>query len=175
MTPAPKIVGPWDVEITTVFDDASVVSSTRLLRDMARPLSMYEIHSIRATMSEAGTGNLSAMGITDGQVPVGVTNTDIGMMSLHTGSQGIAVTTPTIFWHWGRSAQRALTDPMIYLPRRFYWDGQMHGVWQNGAGAGIEYMWVIQFRVVTFGEADYLALANKVPPATSRKRRFIST
>lgn len=174
---SPVDIGPWDVVVKGLFDDASVVSSRLILPVPSRERSVYELHSLRLTMSEAGTGNLASGGFTDGPVPVGVTNNDIGLMSLHTGSQGVAVETPSILWHWGRSAQKSSGqgDGTLYLPPGFYYDGALHGAFQNGSGSGNEWLWTVVFRVVRFSHPAWLALRGKLPPATVAKDRVIST
>lgn len=174
--PKPIDITSWTIAVVSQFDDASVVSSIRLLPDTPRERSVYELHSVRATMSGAGTGNLASMGFIDAPVPVGITNTDLAMMATRHGAL-TGQTTGNLFWHWGRSNQigAGMGDGTIYLPPKFLYDGELHGIWQNGAGAAIEFLFTCTYRVWTFSRRDYIALQGKLPPGNVGKDRQIST
>lgn len=168
----PIEVGPWDLAVVTHLDSASVVSSTRVLQAPDREGTVYEIHSLRATMSEEGTGNLAAMGFADGPIPVAATlaNNDETLMLTRNDRRENTFEMPNVYWHWGRSAQRALTQSTILMPPEFYWGGELHGVFQNGAGATIAFMYTVVFRMVTFPTKDWASILAHILPGTGKKK-----
>jgi len=172
MDARPIHVGNWDID-SIVHEDtaAAVVASTRLLPARPRPAAVYEIFSIRATMSEDGTGDLSSMGISDFEVPIGavVPNTDGDLMQLRHEQIVNTFEVGSVYWHWGRSNQIALQEPTIYMPPGMLWDGEMFGVFQNGAGAVVTYLWTITYRIVRFSEKDFPTVVAHILPRSATK------
>jgi hypothetical protein len=55
------------------------------------------------------------------------------------------------------------------MPPDFFWQGEMHGVFQNGAGATVTFLWIVLYRIVTFSEVDFPHIVNQIMPAGSTK------
>lgn len=176
--PNPIDIGLWDVTTIALFDDASVVHTTEILPDVPRPMSLYELHNIHMSMSEDGTGDLASMGITDEAILLNssISNTDGALMSVRS-NMNSGFRSGNVYWHMGRSNQlgAGIGSPVITFPPRFYWAGGLHGIFQNGAGAGIEFLWTAIFRVVTFAMNDFKQLIAKCAPRSAVKERRVST
>ena len=170
--PSPIDVFPWDLSVVNLADASSVIQSTRLLDSVPRPNAVYEIHSVRATLSEDGTGDLASAAIGTGpEIPAGLANNDGALMGVRSTARIGGALTPTVVWHWGRSNQAGAGsgDGSIYLPPEFYWDGEMQGFLQNGAGATVDVLFTVAFRIVVFSEKDFLALLARILPGTIQK------
>jgi len=162
--------GNWDIAALTIDDSSSVQSSAEILPRSKNPRSLYEIHSVRCTMSGDGTGILASAGICDGQIPAGLSNTDGSLMQARADLFVPAIgVLPNIWWHWPRSAQHGQSET-VYLPPDFFWEGVMHGCFQNAAGAGVQFLWTVIFRTVRFSGADFLEAAQRMFPRTGKKR-----
>lgn len=176
--PRPLSVFPWDVKAVDLIDASSAVVATRLLDSEPRPSALYEIHSVRCTMSIAGTGNLASAGITNGpELPAGVGNTDGALMSIRSNNRIGGADSPSLIWHWGRAetGRGSTGDGTIYLPPEFYWDGEMYGILQNGAGATVDALFTVVFRIVEFSKRDFLRVVHRVLPGTIEKlAKFIA-
>ena len=169
---APIDRGNWDINTIVHVEAASVVASTKLLPARPRAATVYEIFSIRATMSEDGTGDLASCGISDFEVPVGATvgNTDGDLMQLRSDEVVNTIPVGSVYWHWLRSNQSALTNPTIYMPPGMFWDGEMHGVFQNGSGAVVTFLYTIQYRLARFAEKDFADVIAHILPRSATKR-----
>lgn len=172
MHASPVDVGNWDINcITHIESGIGVVVSTLLLPERPRPASVYEIFSIRTTMSEDGTGDLVSAGISDTEVPAGasVGNTDGDMMVLRQENPQNTFAVGSVYWHWGRSNQLALSQSTIYMPPGMLWDGPMHGVMQNGGGATVVYLFTVTYRVVRFSERNFPDVVRHILPGSATK------
>ncbi len=168
MPATPIEIGQWRAKPTVHSDSASIVGSTLLLDKLSRS-AVYEIHSIRAHMNASGTTTLASMGISDGEVPVGVGNDDNALLAMAREAEN-AQERPDVFWFWGRSQQnQGPENAPVMLPPEFYWTGEMHGVFQNGAGATVLYLWTVVYRIVRFRDEDFANITHKVMPAGSTK------
>ena len=168
----PIDIGPWDIATRAHLDSGSVVSSSQVLQSPDRQGTVYEIASLRATMSEDGTGDLSSMGFADGPIPVAASlaNNDETLMLTRSDSRTNTFAMPNVYWHWGRSNQIALTQPTIYMPPEFYWGGELHGVFQNGAGATVAYLYTVIFRMVRFPDKDWADILAHILPGSAKKK-----
>lgn len=165
----PTSRGQWQIAARSHTDTTSVVGSVRILDKLPRS-AVYEIYSLRGQMNEVGTGVLASMAISDGAVPGSIGNNAAALLNM--GRQNSdAVQRPDIFWFWGRTAQfQGPENADVYLPPDFFWTSEMHGVFQNGAGASIVYMWTVVYRVVTFSTKDFANVTHKMAPMGSTKR-----
>jgi len=164
----PIRTGFWDIVARDHQDTASVVGDVELLPKLDRS-AVYELWSLRVSMTEEGTGDLSSMGVGDGPVGVGTGNDDATILDMRAAATPIV--RPNVFWHWGRSNQ--LQGPLgdVMFPPQFYWAGPLHGLFQNGAGASITYLWTVIYRIVHFRDQDFAELIAKVLPGGADKKR----
>ncbi len=170
--PTPRDIGPWDLAAATLNDASSAVVGVEVLPRTSRVHSAYELHSVRATWSEDGTGDLMALAMADGNVPTGVTNADQALMALrHETPIGGGPDQPNVWWHWGRSNQlgAGTGDGTIYLPPEFYWDGELWGIMQNGSGSAPSGLWTVTFRRVAWTQRDFLTIKGRLAPDASKK------
>jgi len=172
MLPKPTDIGPWDIQSLTHQESGSVIASSEVLRQ-AEPRQIYEIWSFRMTMTEDGTGDLASMGIGTAFFPQGSTNSDNLLVSLRTELKIGGLDPGNVWWHMGRSNQlgQGIGGPDIYFPPDFWWDGPVFGYFQNGAGATIDYLWTIVYRVLTFTQRDWTLAVNSSLPRRGRKHR----
>ena len=175
--PKPIDIGPWDVSTVVHQESGSLVGATRLLADKPKPQSCYEIHSMRGTMTEDGTGDLASMAIATGDIPAGLTNEDGIIFELREELQIGGADVGSVLWTWGRSNQLGAGqgDGTIYLPPEFYWDGPMFGVFQNGAGATVQFLFTVVYRIVTFSRAAWPAISSSFLPGRARKSLTFTT
>ena len=170
----PTDVGPWDI-VTRVLGELGQVDvgSTPVLEDEPRETSVYELHSIRMSMSLQGTAILASMGMTDGPIVGTITNDDRSLMEV---SSEVPPTGPApqanLYWHVGRSQQNGagVSESHFYFPPEFYWALGLHGAFQNGSGSNITFMWTVIFRVVRFSRNDFPQVISKLPPLTAHKQ-----
>lgn len=171
MVATPVKTGPWDLVAVGHFDATSAITALQLLKERTRERTLYEIHSLRVTWSEDGTGDLASFGIADGDVPAGLSNADGVLMGLRNVGPLGGAANPNLYWHWGRSNQlgAGTGDGTIYLPPDFYWAGAMWGIMQNGAGATVTALYTVCFRLVEFSKRDYIEMLNSILPGSATK------
>lgn len=176
MSERPISIGEWDLAVRAISDASSAVVSGLILAEPGRDSAVYELHSIRCTMSEDGTGDLASAAIADAPIAAGLNNADGDLMGIHERSQlaGGGIRDPNTIFHWGRSNQlgSGSGDGTIYLPPSFYWDGEIHGLLQNGAGATVSTLFTIVFRVVVFSANSFNRLRDRILPNTIAKARI---
>jgi len=167
--PRPQIETFWDMTVVAHTDTGSVIASTLVLPRLTRDFAVYELWSLRASISDDGTGSLASFGWIDRPIPAAMGNSDNTLMGIRTESPPGGGPVGNSFAHFGRSSQLAGEEPMIYLPPEFYWDGELHGLIQNGAGATVTWLFTVWFRVVTFGRREFPQVISKLPPRTVTK------
>lgn len=162
----PKHPGQWDMAVIALGDTSSAVVSQRILPKPKAP-EVYEIHSIRCTMSVGGTGSLACTAIAEEAAPTGLGNNDTTVMQIRETTSGMST-----WFHWTRSNQLIVPQPTIYMPPQFYWESEMHAWLQNGAGATIYAMFTVIFRTVRLSVSDFVYELDSVLPGTGRKDRI---
>lgn len=155
----------WRMAVKALIDVSSAIVSTVVLRQ-PKPPWVYEIASIRATMTEDGTGDLASLAMADGAAPSGLSNQDARVLTAHTADNGV-----NTFLHWGRTNQLG-TQGMgsVDFPPEFFWAEEMHGWLQNGAGAEIVALFTVTYRIHRV-QGDYSAAISKMLPHTMAKDR----
>lgn len=169
--PKPVDVTPWDVACIVHQENASILAATRILEARPRDESCYEIHSVRGTMTETGTGILASMGIATGDLPGALSNSQQLMYELREELKIGGADVGSVLWTWGRSQQfgSGQDGGTIYMPPEFYWDGPMFGVFQNGAGAQVGYLWTVVYRIARFSKATWPQLSRLLLPNRATK------
>lgn len=170
MLPKPVDIGPWDIVSNVHQESGSNIGSTIVLKE-SEPRTIYELWSLRMSMSEDGTGDLASMGFGTALLPIGSTNTDNLLIELRSEDQIGGVDPGNVWWHMGRSNQlgQGVGAPDIYFPPDFWWEGPIFGYFQNGAGATIDFLYTIIYRVLTFSKKNWILAANASLPRRGRK------
>lgn len=168
----PIDVGPWDIVARELGELASEVGSTPILEDEPRESSVYELHSIRMSMSVQGTAILASMGVTDGPIVGSVGNLDRSLMQVTSEVLSGGAPQANIYWHVGRSQQNGsgVGESHFYFPPEFYWATGLHGAFQNGSGSVLSFMWTVIYRVVRFSKKEFPHIVSQLPPLTARKK-----
>lgn len=178
MLPKPVDILPWDVACIVHQESGSLIAATEILEGRPRDQSCYEIHSMRGVMTEDGTGDLSSMGIATADLPGSLTNSDNLMFELREELKIGGADVGSVLWTWGRSNQIGAGQDgggTIYLPPEFYWDGPMFGVFQNGAGATVDYLYTVVYRVVRFSKTAWPQMARLLLPNRATKHLTFTT
>lgn len=159
---------PWSIRSLVLGDQSSAVVDGLLLPTIDAPW-LREIHSIRATMVEDGTGDLASMFIADGPIrAAGFNNNDQEPMQATQSNAGA-----NTLWHWGRTNQLGTQGQETqYMPPDFLWEGEMWAWLQNGSGAVVFSLFTVVERRVRFSRREYVDLVAKVMPGTIVKERI---
>lgn len=155
----------WRLGVKALIDVSSAIVSTIILRRPSQPF-VYELFSIRGTMTEDGTGDLASIAIADGPAPSGLSNQDARVLTAHDADNGV-----NTFLHWGRTNQLGTQGQgSVEFPPGFFWAGELHGWLQNGAGAEVVVLFTVTYRLHRVPGNYSAGIASMLPRTMSKDR-----